>query len=228
MQSYKKYMFPGFGGILLLLFCPLNAQVSLSGIVQDGNGAPLMGATIIIKDTRLASVCDMAGTYTITGVPNDAKIMEVRSLGFGTKLIPLKLRGKTELQMNIVLEEVEEQLEEVVVQGNSMADIKKEDPVKVEVVETQKFKMESASAIDLVNRSPGIKIRQSGGLGSNVLINLNGFQGDAVRVFKDGIPMDYLDGAYGLGYVPTNTLERVEVYKGVLPADLGQMRLEGQ
>ena len=226
MQIYKKHLLYVFFGLLLLL-SPLNAQVTLSGEVQDENGSPLMGATVLVQGTRLATVCDMAGRYTITDVPQDSKLMEVRYLGFQTKSIPLSLKDKTKFNISIILKESGEQLDEVIVKGKTQTEKKKQDPVKIEVIETQKFKMESASVIDLVNRTSGVKIRQSGGLGSNVQINLNGFQGNAVRVFKDGIPIDYLDGVYGIGSVPTNSLERVEVYKGILPANLGADALGG-
>src|SRR5690606_3292629 len=47
------------------------------------------------------------------------------------------------------------------------------------------------------------------------------------RFFKDGIPMDYLGAGFNISLVPVNMLERVEVYKGVLPASLGADALGG-
>ena len=56
---------------------------------------------------------------------------------------------------------------------------------------------------------------------------MNGFQDRAIKNFKDGIPMDYLGAGYNISLVPVNMLERVEVYKGVLPTALGADALGG-
>ena len=50
-----------------------------------------------------------------------------------------------------------------------------------------------------MNRSAGIRIRQTGGLGSNAGLMMNGFQDRAIKNFKDGIPMDYLGAGYNIG-----------------------------
>ncbi|WP_233266121.1 TonB-dependent receptor domain-containing protein [Myroides fluvii] len=77
-----------------------------------------------------------------------------------------------------------------------------------------------ASLSDLMNRTTGIRVRESGGLGGETNVNLNGFQGHAIRYFKDGIPLNYLGSAYTLATIPLDVLNKVEVYKGVIPAYL--------
>ena len=77
------------------------------------------------------------------------------------------------------------------------------------------------SVEDLVDKSPGVKIRNVGGLGSASNITVGGFQGNAVKFLYDDIPIDYLGSNYGLTKVPTNAISRVEIYKGVLPTKIG-------
>ncbi|MEM9985855.1 MAG: outer membrane beta-barrel protein, partial [Bacteroidota bacterium] len=60
-----------------------------------------------------------------------------------------------------------------------------------------------------------------------VTVNLNGLQGNAIRYFLDGIPLDYLGRAFDLSIVPIGQLSGVEVYKGILPATLGADALGG-
>ncbi|ALJ05806.1 hypothetical protein APS56_12010 [Pseudalgibacter alginicilyticus] len=211
----------------ILFVSSLEAQVVVSGIISDIKGKPIIGATVVIKNTNTGAITNDLGKFKIEKAPIGKLILQIHYLGFETKEVSILTQQNKPLEINIKLLNKNENLDEVIVKGKTKAAIKRDNPIKIEVIETQKFKMESASVIDLVNRTTGIKIRQSGGLGSAVKINLNGFQGDAIRVFKDGIPMDYLDGAYGVGFVPTNTLERVEVYKGVLPAELGSDALGG-
>src|SRR5690606_3393151 len=79
----------------------------------------------------------------------------------------------------------------------------------------------------LMNRSTGVRIRQNGGLGSRPEISINGFQGKAIKYFKDGIPLDYMGEGYHIASLPLEALERIEVYKGVLPVSLGADALGG-
>ncbi|QDO92568.1 TonB-dependent receptor [Formosa sediminum] len=213
--------------IMLLFISSLEAQVKVSGRVSDVENKPIFGATVVIKDTSIGTLTNNLGEFEIQKVPLGELVLQVRYLGFEPKEVSFSTKENNDLKIDIKLLAKSENLDEVIVKGLTENQLLKDKAVKIEVIETQKYKMESASVINLVNRSSGIKIRQSGGLGSSTKINLNGFQGDAVRVFKDGIPMDYLDGIYGVGFVPANTLERVEVYKGVLPADLGSDALGG-
>lgn len=84
-----------------------------------------------------------------------------------------------------------------------------------------------ASLSDLMNRTTGVRVRQSGGLGGETSVNLNGFQGPAIRYFKDGIPLNYLGNGYNLSNIPLDLISKVEVYKGVIPVYLASDALGG-
>lgn len=114
------------------------------------------------------------------------------------------------------------QLKEVSVQGQQ-----NKTPVKIQTISTSYYKDQPTTLIELMNRSTGIRIRQTGGLGSQSNLMLNGFQNRAVRYFKDGIPLDYLGAGFDISLVPTNMLDHIEIYKGVLPFSLGADALGG-
>ncbi|MEM8966168.1 MAG: TonB-dependent receptor [Bacteroidota bacterium] len=86
---------------------------------------------------------------------------------------------------------------------------------------------ESSDLAAVLNRTAGVNIRQSAGVGSEARVNLNGLQGKAVTFFRDGVPTDYLGDGFNIALLPANSLERVEVYKGVLPITLGSDALGG-
>ena len=67
----------------------------------------------------------------------------------------------------------------------------------------------------------GIKIREEGGVGSSVQLNLNGFTGQHVKVFIDGMPMDNSNTSFGLNNIPAGFASQLQVYKGVVPVDFG-------
>jgi len=56
---------------------------------------------------------------------------------------------------------------------------------------------------------------------------LNGFSGNQVRFFLDGVPMDNFGSSFQINNIPINFAERVEVYKGVVPIWLGSDALGG-
>ena len=80
---------------------------------------------------------------------------------------------------------------------------------------------------ELVNRTSGVKIREEGGVGSDFDLSINGLSGNSVRYFIDGVPLDSKGSYVTLTNLPVNLIDRVEIYKGVVPASLGTDALGG-
>ena len=79
----------------------------------------------------------------------------------------------------------------------------------------------------MVNRTTGIKVREEGGVGSDFDLSINGMSGNSVRYFIDGVPLSAKGSGVSLANLPVNLIERVEIYKGVVPASLGADALGG-
>lgn len=118
-------------------------------------------------------------------------------------------------------------LEEVKVQGLSIIQRLKVAPLSIEVIDLKERYAQTGNLADILNRAPGVKIRTSGALGDQFTINMNGLEGKAIQIYKDGIPLSF----YGHGFQPSlisaNLLNRVEIYKGILPIHLGADALGG-
>ena len=80
---------------------------------------------------------------------------------------------------------------------------------------------------DLVDRTAGVKVRREGGAGSDFDLTINGMSGNSIRYFIDGVPLETKGTGLSLDNVPLNTVERVELYKGVVPSYLGADALGG-
>ncbi|MBD5321780.1 MAG: TonB-dependent receptor plug domain-containing protein [Bacteroides sp.] len=80
---------------------------------------------------------------------------------------------------------------------------------------------------NLVDRSSGVKVRRQGGVGSDFDLSINGLSGNSIRYFIDGVPLDTKGSDVNLDNIPVNTVERVELYKGVVPAYLSSDALGG-
>ncbi len=83
------------------------------------------------------------------------------------------------------------------------------------------------SLTQAIDRTSGIRIREEGGVGSDFDLSINGMGGNSIRYFLDGIPLDAKGSGVTLSNLPVNLIERVEIYKGVIPASFGSDALGG-
>ncbi len=97
----------------------------------------------------------------------------------------------------------------------------RQQPGNVSVIEAKPFYNTNVTGLDLLRQPSGIKVKQDGGYGSRTSFLINGSTGKQVKFFIDGLPQDNLGETRGLNIFPVEQLERLEVYKGVLPVDLG-------
>ncbi|HWK98350.1 MAG TPA: TonB-dependent receptor plug domain-containing protein, partial [Parapedobacter sp.] len=90
----------------------------------------------------------------------------------------------------------------------------------VAVVETKEASLRNLTTNELLDRTVGVRVRQNGGIGSQVEYNLNGLSGSAVGLFLDGIELSTYGSSFNLNNIPPAMIERIEIYKGVLPSHL--------
>lgn len=100
-------------------------------------------------------------------------------------------------------------------------------PIPVSVIEMEKFHGRNISLNEVLKRVAGVKIKQESGLGSNSTIAIQGLEGKRVKIFLDGSPLNSPDGTFGINDLPIQLIERIEVYKGIVPAKFGGDALGG-
>jgi vitamin B12 transporter len=116
---------------------------------------------------------------------------------------------------------------DVTVRGASDVERLRQSAEAVTVVETERAKRETSDLGEVLSRTEGVDIRRAGGLGSDTRFYLNGLTGDQIRFFLDGIPLDLAGFTFGVANVPINLIERVEIYRGVVPLRFGADALGG-
>ncbi len=72
-----------------------------------------------------------------------------------------------------------------------------------------------------------MRVQRAGGLGSDARFSLNGLTDDQIRFFLDGVPLELAGYPFGMSNVPVNLVERVEIYRGVVPIRFGADALGG-
>lgn len=202
-------------------------ECSISGVAYNGSGETIPGITILTQDSTKGAVTDVNGSFTISGLPAGNHSLYISGLGYKRKEVPVKIIHTENIQIKVTLEESEEELGEVIVLGKTFEKEIEESGFAVNVIETKKASLQSLQTNDLLNRTAGIRVRQNGGLGSAVNYNLNGMSGNSVKIFIDGIPMSTYGASFSLNSIPPALIERIEVYKGVIPAHLSDDALGG-
>ncbi len=87
-------------------------------------------------------------------------------------------------------------------------------------------RMEDLTAV--LSQLVGVRVTQYGGLGSFATVSIRGSSSSQVRTYLDGMPIDdpYL-GVTNLADLPLGGVERVEVYRGFSPPQLGGSAIGG-
>lgn len=90
MQKIKKKTWSFMFIFSLLLFCSNSLfaqQKTISGMVMEPSGEPIIGASVQIKGTSTGTITDAAGNYSIS-VPNSSSVLVFSYLGFKTQELP--------------------------------------------------------------------------------------------------------------------------------------------
>ncbi len=90
---------------------PAHAESACSGVVLDSNGESVIGASVRVVGSKLGTVTDIDGKFTLSNVPKGATI-EVSYIGYSTQQVKF-----TGAPLSITLKEDATALDEVVVMG---------------------------------------------------------------------------------------------------------------
>ncbi|WP_423737352.1 TonB-dependent receptor domain-containing protein [Chitinophaga caseinilytica] len=210
----------------LALTARAQSTAAVTGQVKSPSGQPLSDAAVTIQGTHAGAYTKNDGRFRIPGLKPGTYTLIVNMLGFTRQELAIQL-GNSDLQLDITLTEATQTREGVTVTGKGQSRQLKESGFAVNAIDTRRFANSSADMNTILNRTTGVKIRESGGTGSDFQFSINGLSGRAVRYFIDGIPLEVMGSAMTLNNIPVNLAERVEIYKGVLPVSLGADALGG-
>ena len=87
----------------------------------------------------------------------------------------------------------------------------------VATIDAAEMQNTSKTISKAVNSVSGVKVRKSGGMGSEGKINIRGMEGKNVKVLVNGVPVE-TQGNLGLDDIPIDQIADIEVYKGYVPA----------
>lgn len=209
----RKFFFLMVG---LLFSVGLNAQtITVSGVVSDPSGEPLIGASILAQGTTVGTSTNIDGEYTINVAP-DATLV-VSYVGYDTQNVPVN--GRTSI--NVTMQENSVMLNEVVAIGYGT--VKKSDATgSVAVIKPDEIEAGLATSVQdmLVGQTPGVVVTQAGGPEGGGTIRIRG--GSSLNasndplIVVDGVPLSNAGmGGLGnsLGMISPENIESMTILK---------------
>ncbi|MDO5970712.1 TonB-dependent receptor [Flavivirga aquimarina] len=200
---------------------------SIKGRITDKEGRYIENASVLLDENE-GVITDSLGYIYFKDIDNGSHTLKVHHLNYiyQEKKVEIFNDSKT---VNFTLVKNMNHLNEVVL--TSLVETKdqkaKNSGYKVDIIKTSSYKNQSVNLTDIIKQSSGILIRETGGLGSNFKLSINGLSGNKIRFFIDGIPMENFGSSLTLNNFPVNLIKKVEIYKGVVPIELGADALGG-
>lgn len=215
--------------VLLLVFLPVAAKAQsgtmISGKIISTEKEIVDFATVYLKGTNYGGTTNEEGIYHLKA-PAGNYTLVVSAIGYKTVEKQVKLIDGQRVKQNITITPQAEELDEVVVVSNGVSRLKRS-AFNAIAVDTKELQNSTKNLSDALGKAPGMKLRESGGVGSDMQLMLDGFSGKHVKVFIDGVPQEGVGSSFALNNIPVNFADRIEVYKGVVPVGFGTDAIGG-
>lgn len=203
------------------------SQNVVTGRVVDKQKKAVYPVAVSVEGTTIGEYTDEKGEYKLTNVPSGNRTIVVSGVGIKTTKTKVNVLSGQATRVPDIEADNTLELGEVTVTGKTEARQKQEQAYAISVVDLKKSYNTVAPLSRILSNVSSVRIREDGGVGSNYNFSLNGFSGNQVKFFLDGIPMDNFGSSFNLSNISVNMAERIEVYKGVLPVSLGADALGG-
>ncbi len=215
--------------LLTLVFVALAAKAQkeamISGKILSTEKEIVDFATVYLKGTSYGGTTNKEGIYHLKA-PAGNYTLVVSAIGYTTVEKAVRLIDGERTKQNLTISPQVEELDEVVVVSNGISRLKRS-AFNAIAVDTKELQNSTKSLSDALSKAPGMKLRESGGVGSDMQLMLDGFSGKHVKVFIDGVPQEGVGNSFALNNIPVNFAERIEVYKGVVPVGFGTDAIGG-
>ena len=192
--------------LVLSLFVGTVSAQTVTGNVVDETGEAVIGATVMEKGTKNATVTDFDGNFTIK--MEGGNVLTISYIGMQSQ--DVNVAGKT--NVNVVLKEDATTLQDVVVVGYGT--MKKQDLTgSVSSVNTEQLNAKGAPSVlgNLQGSNPGVNITQSSGRGGSYNIEIRGKS----SINSSTTPLYVVDGVMcdDIDWLNPQDIDRIDILK---------------
>ena len=204
-------------------------QGNIMGHVYDEESKELLtGANIQIEGTLLGSSSDRDGYFEINKIPPGLYNLNVRYIGFKSKMIEIKITARSTLELSIHLQPTAIEIEQIIITGSRQPEKLASAASSVNVLNSYDIQRRNNFRLDeALTTIPGValvgeSINIRGGSGYNRL------GGSRVLVLLDEVPILTSDlGNANWNILPLSEIEHIEVLKGAASSLYGSGALSG-
>lgn len=206
---------------------PMEARPSvyIEGTVKDNEGKPLPYTTVFVAGTTRGTTTNSDGRYRLDVAEGNITLI-AQMLGYTQEHSMLNTRSGEHHVVDFALSPSSTDIDQVVVSASGVGRLRRS-AFNAVAVDTRNLKNTTKNLSDALSRAPGLKVRESGGVGSDLSLMVDGFTGKHVKIFIDGVPQEGVGAAFSLNNIPAGYADRIEVYRGVVPVGFGADALGG-
>ncbi len=223
-------------GLLFAVSSVVRGEGNLEGTIKDADTKePLIGASIVLYQTKIGAVANSSGYFEIRNIPEGIYEVRISAVGYKTRFKQVHIYPDKTVTLDIALHSAGTVGDEIVVSASRYEQNRADLPVTISVVPLKQIETLPTPTLDrALEAVPGVDIIRSGGIGSSNLQirGSNGFTGGGlstrVLMLYDGFPMNSADAnAVIWQSVNVANLERLEVVKGAASSMYGSAAMGG-
>lgn len=208
--------------------CATFAQsTTLEGKIKDSKNAPIVGASVRLKDTEFGTSSDDNGAFILSIEGKKTLTLVVSAIGYASKEIYLHATPTPAAELVIVLEEVLQILDELIVTGVFDSRKRIESSIAITILEPKVFdRIVPNSAFELLRQVPGVFINTSRGeIYNNIVVRgmILGGGNQYVSIQEDGLPIIPAQGQFSPDFFLRADVStgRIEAVRGGTASILG-------
>lgn len=202
-----------------------HGRILISGRVVSSDNEIIDFATIHLKGTSFGAQTDGKGRYRFSA-PEGEYTLVVTAMGYKGVQRKITLNRHERRTLDFTLRPDTKELNAVTVTATGISRVQRS-AYNAIAIDTRDMQNTTKNLSDALATAPGVKLRESGGVGSDMQLMLDGFSGKHVKVFIDGVPQEGVGSSFGLNNIPVSFAKRIEIYKGVVPVGFGTDALGG-
>ena len=217
--------------IIYIFFISGLFAAEINGTIRNSlNGAPVIGANVILVNTNYGAATNYQGKFIIREVPAGAYTLDVQYVGYMLASRPeIQLEYGSVITLNLDVKEDVLETENIVVTGTRTRRLIKDSPVSTEVIHADEIKNMGAENVgEVLEERAGIIVTQDGVRGGLLSAQLQGLNDNHTLILIDGAPViGRIAGQLDLSRISVQNIERIEIVKGAASALYGSEAVGG-
>ncbi|MGB9772546.1 MAG: carboxypeptidase-like regulatory domain-containing protein [Bacteroidota bacterium] len=246
-----EYIISPSGRIIIVGFERARQQTgSVTGTVRGRNGEALVGATVLIRETRQGTTTNGEGFFLLRNLKPGTYTVEASYIGYQKGVHVVKIAAREVREIEFILESSAVRIGEMVVEATQeLLPVETETKTQIKSAEIEHY--QASSVGDVLDLVPGVQRTANPGLGKTLQAAVRSQQGIlggdvdltafGTRVIVDGIPISnnanlqfeqFTSAKTGvstvgrgadLRLIPADNVESIEVIRGVPSVRYGEL-----